>query len=63
MITADNLLAGLDEVDWANLDHAYGTADDVPGQLRALCGDPLSGISARGAVPCPDRSRRPEAGA
>jgi hypothetical protein len=39
MITADNLLAGLDEVDWANLNHAYGTADDVPGQLRALCGD------------------------
>ncbi|MFJ2302279.1 hypothetical protein [Streptomyces sp. NPDC087787] len=40
MITADeNLLTGLDEVDWANLNHAYGTADDVPGQLRALCGD------------------------
>ncbi|GGN88066.1 hypothetical protein GCM10011579_081510 [Streptomyces albiflavescens] len=40
MITPhDNLLAGLDEVDWANLNHAYGTADDVPGQLRALCGD------------------------
>ncbi|MFF7145107.1 MULTISPECIES: hypothetical protein [Streptomyces] len=40
MITGDdNLLAGLDEVDWANLNHGYGTADDVPGQLRALCGD------------------------
>ncbi|MFJ8980372.1 hypothetical protein [Streptomyces sp. NPDC102282] len=40
MITADdNLLTGLDEVDWANLNHAYGTAADVPGQLRALCGD------------------------
>ncbi|MFJ1701670.1 HEAT repeat domain-containing protein [Streptomyces sp. NPDC088252] len=39
MITADdNLLTGLDEVDWANLNHAYGTAADVPGQLRALCG-------------------------
>ncbi|MDQ0847603.1 hypothetical protein [Streptomyces sp. V1I6] len=40
MITADdNLLTGLDEVDWSNLNHAYGTAADVPGQLRALCGD------------------------
>ncbi|MGW4229436.1 hypothetical protein ACWEF9_09130 [Streptomyces sp. NPDC004980] len=40
MITADeNLLAGLDDVDWVNLNHAYGTAGDVPGQLRALCGD------------------------
>ncbi|MFJ5837540.1 hypothetical protein ACIQGO_12355 [Streptomyces shenzhenensis] len=40
MITADDdLLAGLDEVNWANLNHAYGTADDVPGQLRALCGE------------------------
>ncbi|MFD8423524.1 hypothetical protein [Streptomyces sp. NPDC059466] len=33
-----NLLTGLDEVDWSNLNHAYGTAADVPGQLRALCG-------------------------
>ncbi|MEW2494582.1 hypothetical protein AB0942_13695 [Streptomyces nodosus] len=39
IIGDDNLLAGLDEVDWANLNHAYGAADDVPGQLRALCGD------------------------
>ncbi|MFF4864180.1 hypothetical protein ACFY3J_21055 [Streptomyces sp. NPDC001231] len=36
----DNLLADLDEkVGWANLNHAYGAADDVPGRLRALCGD------------------------
>ncbi|MCX4580785.1 hypothetical protein OHB41_48300 [Streptomyces sp. NBC_01571] len=40
MITADDdLLTGLDEVEWSNLNHAYGTAADVPGQLRALCGD------------------------
>lgn len=40
MITADDeLLAGLDEVDWSELNHAFGTATDVPGQLRALCGD------------------------
>ncbi|MEV7782238.1 HEAT repeat domain-containing protein [Kitasatospora sp. NPDC088351] len=31
-------LAGLDTIDWAALGHAYGAADDVPGQLRALCG-------------------------
>ncbi|MET9594459.1 hypothetical protein ABZY45_26565 [Streptomyces sp. NPDC006516] len=38
MITGDeDLLAGLDDVDWTNLSHAYGTADDVPGHLRALC--------------------------
>jgi len=29
-------LAGLDDVDWAGLDHAYGSAEDVPGLLRAL---------------------------
>ncbi|OKJ73610.1 hypothetical protein AMK31_32535 [Streptomyces sp. TSRI0107] len=32
-----NPLAGLDAIDWAELSHAYGEADDVPGQLRALC--------------------------
>jgi hypothetical protein len=30
-------LAGLDAVDWGALEHAYGDAADVPGQLRALC--------------------------
>lgn len=29
-------LAGLEQVDWARLHHAYGPADDVPAQLRAL---------------------------
>ncbi len=31
-----DVLAGLDEIDWAALSHAYGPADDVPGLLRAL---------------------------
>ncbi|MEU7948842.1 hypothetical protein AB0C50_29525 [Micromonospora taraxaci] len=30
------MLDGLDDIDWARLGHAYGAADDVPGQLRAL---------------------------
>ncbi|MFB4306341.1 HEAT repeat domain-containing protein [Actinomadura sp. GTD37] len=29
-------LAGLDDVDWAGLDHAYGSAADVPALLRSL---------------------------
>ncbi|ROO85688.1 hypothetical protein EDD29_3236 [Actinocorallia herbida] len=29
-------LPGLDEVAWGSVHHAYGTAEDVPGQLRAL---------------------------
>lgn len=32
------LLEGLDAVDWAELGHAYGRAQDVPEQLTALCG-------------------------
>ncbi|MFJ4093985.1 hypothetical protein ACIPYS_20595 [Kitasatospora sp. NPDC089913] len=31
-------LAGLDAIDWAGLEHAYGDADDVPALLRALGG-------------------------
>ena len=27
-------LEGIDTIDWANLEHAYGPAADVPGQLR-----------------------------
>ena len=30
------MLAGLDEIGWAGLKHAYGPADDVPGLIRAL---------------------------
>ncbi|MET9232637.1 hypothetical protein [Lentzea sp. NPDC003310] len=30
------MLNGLDEIDWAALEHAYGAAEDVPDQLRAL---------------------------
>lgn len=28
----------MDDIDWAALGHAYGSAEDVPGQLRAVCG-------------------------
>ncbi|MFD6986305.1 hypothetical protein ACFWAX_37350, partial [Streptomyces sp. NPDC059956] len=34
----EKLLAGLDDVDWAGLEHAYGSAHDVPGHIRTLCG-------------------------
>ncbi|MFI9642709.1 hypothetical protein ACIG87_22055 [Micromonospora sp. NPDC051925] len=30
------MLNGIDEIDWSRLSHAYGPADDVPAQLRAL---------------------------
>ncbi|QKG25420.1 hypothetical protein [Actinomadura verrucosospora] len=32
----DETLAGLDDIGWAGLGHAYGSADDVPGLLRTL---------------------------
>ncbi|MFD0151199.1 HEAT repeat domain-containing protein [Streptomyces sp. NPDC055721] len=34
----EKLLAGLDDVDWAGLEHAYRSAHDVPGHIRTLCG-------------------------
>jgi hypothetical protein len=33
------LLEGLDEIDWSSLQHAYGSADDVPGLIRDLASD------------------------
>jgi hypothetical protein len=33
------LLAGLDDIPWHDLSHAYGPADDVPGLLRELLAD------------------------
>ncbi|MFI1368017.1 HEAT repeat domain-containing protein [Streptomyces griseochromogenes] len=30
------MFTGIDEVDWASLRHAYGSAEDVPGWLRSL---------------------------
>ncbi|WP_031160437.1 HEAT repeat domain-containing protein [Streptomyces durhamensis] len=30
------MFTGIDEVDWASLRHAHGTAEDMPGWLRAL---------------------------
>ncbi|WP_433920694.1 hypothetical protein OIE50_49900 [Streptomyces canus] len=38
MKRSDDLLAGLDDIGWAALGHAYGSAEDVPGQLQAVCG-------------------------
>ena len=35
-MTDDDPLAGLDDVPWAELQHSFGMADDVPGQLRAM---------------------------
>ncbi|MEV7557599.1 hypothetical protein [Streptomyces sp. NPDC089795] len=35
-MTDSDPLAGLDDVPWTRLRHAYGTADDVPGHLRAM---------------------------
>ncbi|WP_433400773.1 HEAT repeat domain-containing protein [Streptomyces sp. CA-146814] len=32
-------LAGLDDIDWERLHHAYGSAYDIPDQLRLVCGD------------------------
>ncbi|MDP9796929.1 hypothetical protein J2S43_005441 [Catenuloplanes nepalensis] len=41
------MLDGLDDVPWHRLGHAYGTASDVPGQLRDL----LSGdVATRGVA-------------
>ncbi len=33
---AASVFAGLDEIDWHQLEHAYGAADAVPGWLRSL---------------------------
>jgi hypothetical protein len=30
------VFTGIDEVDWASLRHAYGSAEDVPPLLRGL---------------------------
>ncbi|MFD0852175.1 hypothetical protein ACFQ07_08080 [Actinomadura adrarensis] len=30
------MFAGIDEIDWASMRHAYGTAEDVPALLRGL---------------------------
>lgn len=34
-----SFLADVDAQPWADLQHAYGSAADVPGHLRALAGD------------------------
>ncbi|MBE7453426.1 MAG: hypothetical protein HS111_32560 [Kofleriaceae bacterium] len=41
----------LDQVPWANLDHAYGSAEDIPDMIRALgSGDPDARAQARGGL-------------
>ncbi|MFD9504020.1 PBS lyase [Streptomyces sp. NPDC060035] len=41
------MFAGIDEVDWASMEHAYGPADDVPGLLQGLASaDPAERESA-----------------
>lgn len=41
------MFTGIDEVDWASMDHAYGPADDVPGLLYGLASaDPAERESA-----------------
>ncbi|MFD5568923.1 HEAT repeat domain-containing protein [Streptomyces cadmiisoli] len=35
-MTDEDPLTGLDDVPWAQLQHSYGMADDVPGHLRAM---------------------------
>ncbi|MFD7161144.1 HEAT repeat domain-containing protein [Kribbella sp. NPDC059898] len=37
MVDVTDLLAGLDNIEWAELNHAYGDATDVPADLRAAC--------------------------
>lgn len=45
------MLEGLDRVDWATLTHSYGSAADVPADLRALalastCNDALERLTS-----------------
>ncbi|MHC5909182.1 HEAT repeat domain-containing protein, partial [Streptomyces sp. S6] len=35
----DQVFTGIDEVDWASLHHAHGSAGDVPGLLRSLASE------------------------
>ncbi|MFJ2598666.1 HEAT repeat domain-containing protein [Streptomyces erythrochromogenes] len=43
-MTDSDALAGLDDVSWSQLQHAYGMADDVPRHLRAMqAGDRAEG--------------------
>ncbi|MFJ1706989.1 hypothetical protein [Kitasatospora sp. NPDC088346] len=39
----DEVFAGLDAIDWAAMEHAYGAAGDVPDLLRDLCGEDPQG--------------------
>ena len=46
-----NMLEGLDDIDWSSLTHAYGSASDVPGLLKAWAsGQPEAAKEAQGAL-------------
>jgi hypothetical protein len=45
-----DVLAGLDEVEWAELEHAYGPANDVSGLIRALARLGLADPDVLGAL-------------
>jgi hypothetical protein len=40
----DEILAGIDEIDWSALTHAYGPGTDTPEQLRAALGGDVDAI-------------------
>jgi hypothetical protein len=44
------LFSGLEEIPWQRLKHAYGTAGDVPGQLRALQTESASAVGDDSAL-------------
>jgi hypothetical protein len=46
-------LAGLDEVLWAGLTHAYGSAEDVPGMLRRLVSADAERRAGKRLTSCP----------
>ncbi|MEU5399891.1 HEAT repeat domain-containing protein [Streptomyces sp. NPDC005963] len=46
----ERVFADLDGVPWADLDHAYGQADDLPDLLRALTGDEEQATEAIGEL-------------
>lgn len=39
MRSLEEILHGINEIDWSRLHHAYGEASDVPGMLRRLASD------------------------
>lgn len=60
------IFEGFDEIDWSGLEHAYGTADDVPGLLRQIAregtggglADPSNELFHQGGSVCSALRRR-----